>query len=63
MIDENGSLGTPCPGDIANGISAPTENDQGPIKRFYKVDASGVALAREIEDAETVAGEGVGATL
>jgi hypothetical protein len=63
MVEEKGGFETPCAGDVADGVTSSAKDNEGTIKCFDEFDATCVSFAREIEDAETIASEGIGATL
>ena len=57
LLQEEGSLVGPAASDIADGVTAATEDQEGQPKALYKFDARAVALEREVEAAQTIARE------
>jgi hypothetical protein len=53
----------PCARDVAGRVAAAADEEEGPVVAFYGFDAEAVGFDVEVEAAEAVAAEGVGAGL
>ena len=60
--EDRGLVG-PAAGDVPNGVPAASEDDHGDVEGLHEAHALAVAFDGEVEAAEPVRGEGVGAAL
>jgi hypothetical protein len=44
VVEENGGFETPCAGDVADGVTSSSKDNEGPIKGFYEFDTTCVSL-------------------
>mmetsp|Transcript_21840 Transcript_21840/g.55418 ORF Transcript_21840/g.55418 Transcript_21840/m.55418 type:complete len:490 (-) Transcript_21840:14-1483(-) len=63
FAERDGRLVGPAARDVADGVAAAAEQQRGQIELEHEVDALGVSLDREVEAAEPVARQRVGAAL
>ena len=62
-VDEDGGFVGPGAGDVAGGVAATAHDEEGEAEGFDVGDAGTVGGDVEVEAAETVTAEGVGAAL
>ncbi len=63
LLDEEGGLVGPAAGDVAQCVAAAAEHQQWQAQFLHVLDAFAVAVEAEVEAAEAVGGERVGAAL
>jgi hypothetical protein len=63
MAWPEGGAGANAPRDVAEGVAPSAQHQHGHVEAAHEGDAVGVALEREVEAAQSVARQGVGAAL